>query len=232
MTKMRLGKPRRKKGRIFFFILVLFLVLMLQTFWYVEKKIQPVIRDYAIIKVEEIAIDAINDAITKKIAEKDHINELFNSKTDQNNKITSISLDVKNASLIQAEATQNIRDRLEEASHQTFQLPVGVALNSEILATYGPKIPISFVPLGAVDVSILPVLQETGINNVLLTVNLNIKTKIKVVIPFSSEEVVVEQKVPIAQQFIVGEVPSYYFRGSERIPFQTIPLEGIPSTSP
>lgn len=233
MPKMRLGRRKRKKGRVFFFVLVLFLVLLLQSFWYIERKITPILQDYAKIKVIELATDVVNDAIAKKVVEMDQINRLFLTETDGNHKITSISLDVQNATRVQTETTARIRDSLDHLSHQTFYVPLGVAFNSNILATYGPTIPVTLVPIGEVEVHLNPTLQEKGINNVLLTVNLHIQTKLKVIIPFSSHETVLEQDIPIAQQLIVGEVPSYYFKGSEIVPFQLVPSgQPGPGTAP
>lgn len=232
MPMMRLGRRKKRKGRVFFLALVLFLVFLLQSFWYLEQKIKPVLEDYAKIKVIELSTDVVNDAISKKVVEMEQINQLFITKTDPNNKITAISLDVKNATKVQTETTARIRESLENMKHQTFQVPLGVAFNSQILATYGPRIPVTMIPIGEVEVNILPTLQEKGINNVLLTVNLHIQTKLKVIIPFSSHEAVLNQDVPIAQQLIVGEVPTYYFKGSEMIPFQMIPSGvNVPSNS-
>lgn len=229
MAKMRAaGKRRRlKKRNIFFILSVLFLVLMIQTFWYIDKRIEPIVKDYANLTVKEIATDVIENAINNKIAKNTEFTQIFITNKDAQGRIQSITYDTQAASRIQSQATIQLQESFENLSTHTFTVPLGAALGSSILATYGPDIPITLVPEGAVEVELIPELTDKGINNVLLTIYLRIKTIVKVVIPFSSETATIDHKVIIGQEFIIGDVPTYYFNGAQMIPFQTAP--GVPS---
>lgn len=222
MAKIRLGRRKSfRKRNLFFFAIVIFLVMSIQTFWYIEKRIEPVLINYANVKVIEIANQAINDAINKKIVEGKDFGHLFTATTDHTGKITSISLDVRAANRIQAQAEDKVRETLEELKEQKIEIPLGVALGSNILASFGPNIPITMVPIGSTEVDMEPVLTESGINNVTIAIYLKIKATVQVVIPFSSEQAKIEQNTLIAQQTVLGEIPNYYWNGTQYVPFQT-----------
>jgi sporulation protein YunB len=147
---------------------------------------------------------------------------------DQNGKIQSITLDSRSANLAQVETTEYVRTSLYKLSTEKITVPLGVALGSNILASLGPSIPITLVPVGATNVEIVPELREKGINMVLFTVNLKITTKLKIVIPFSTNEAVVDHNVMIGQELIVGDVPVYFFNGNQLYPMPigpTLPNE-------
>jgi len=217
----RMRTVRRRtipKQTIVMLVLGLFLLMLIQLFFYVEKRLAPVIRDYADLRVIQIATDAINDAIKKRTVELKNAGQLFVKQYDQANNVVAISLDVEATARVQAMAAESVRQKMYDLSRQRIQIPLGVALGSEVFANMGPRIPVTLVPLGATEIELEPVLEETGINNVLLTLYLKVKTRVKVVIPFSSKEAVVTQRVAIAQELIIGKVPQYYFKGGEMVP--------------
>ncbi|MBE3595277.1 MAG: sporulation protein YunB [Candidatus Carbobacillus altaicus] len=216
------------KKHVILLMLGLFLFVLIQLFFYVEKRLAPVIRDYADLRVIQIATDAISDAIKKRTVELKHAGQLFVKQYDQSNNVVAISLDVEATARVQAMAAESVRQKMADLSRQRIQIPLGVALGSEVFANMGPRIPVTLVPLGATEIELEPVLEETGINNVLLTLYLNVKTRVKVVIPFSSKEAVVSQRIAIAQELIIGKVPQYYFKGSEVVPMAP-PMPSTPA---
>lgn len=231
MSGMKLGGRRRIPRRKFFFISsVVFLVLTIQGFWLLENRIEPILREYANLKVIEIATAVIEDAIEDKIANNPDFTHMFAKVIDVNGKLQAIALDAKAATRVQVETTDHVRQRLLKLSKEKIKVPLGVALNSTILATYGPDVPITLVPVGATHVEVFPELKEQGINMVLFSINLKITTNLQIVIPFSSNEAKVDHVVTIAQELIIGDVPIYYFNGNQTTPIPALPTP--PTLSP
>lgn len=229
LAKMRFaGKRRVPRRKIIFFSSVIFLVLTIQGFWLLENRIEPVLREYANVKVIEIATAVIEFAVKEKIATNPEFSQLFTKVTDINGKIQAITLDAKAANRVQVETTDHVRNSLTKLSTEKITVPLGVALNSSILASLGPNIPITLVPIGATHVEVIPELRQQGINMVLFTINLKITTNLQIVIPFSSDEAVVDHHVTIAQELIIGEVPVYYFNGNQVSPIPIAPQEPNP----
>lgn len=224
MAKMKLGNrnrvPRRK---VFFISTVILLVLTIQGFWLLEKRIEPILRDYANVEVTQLATAVIEEAVLENIVNNPSFSQLLIKEKDSSGKLQFISLDTKTANQVQVATTDFVRRSLDELSAKKIRVPLGVALGSTILASLPPDVPITLVPVGATNVELIPEMREQGINMVLFTVNLKITTKLKIVIPFSTEEAVVDHNVMIAQELIIGEVPVYYFNGNQMYPMPIAP---------
>lgn len=223
MAKMRLGTRKRySKRKIFFITVVLILVLLIQGFWLLEKRIEPILKEYANLKVIEIATDVIEEAIKENIANNPNFAQLLIKEKDSDGRLQSITLDAGAANRVQVEVTEHVRNQLKRLSSEKIPVPLGVALDSNILGTLGPNIHITLVPEGATKVDIIPELKEQGINMVLLTLNLHITTSLQIIIPFTSDKAKIDHHVTIAQELIVGEVPIYYFNGSQNVPIAPV----------
>lgn len=96
----------------------------------------------------------------------------------------------------------------------------------------GPLVPVHVIPVGAAEVSLLPTVEETGINNVHLTLYLVVRTHVRVVVPFSGKVVLFEDRIPVAQELIVGKVPVYYFHGERRSSRPRSSVRGGPQRLP
>lgn len=227
---MKLGGRRRfPRRKVFFIMSVLMVVLTIQSFWVLENRIEPILRDYAHLTITQIATNLIEEAVNEKIAKNPNFSQLLVKEKDRNDKIQAITLDSKAVNLVQVETTEHVRDSIKRLSVEKITVPLGVALGSNILASLGPDIPITLVPVGATNVEVVPELRQQGINMVLFSVNLKITTKLKIVIPFSSDEAVVDHNVNIAQELIIGDVPVYYFNGNQMYPLPigpALPNEG------
>jgi hypothetical protein len=84
-------------------------------------------------------------------------------------------------------------------------------MDSAIIASFGPKIPIKFTPIGAVKVDLSTRQQDAGINMILVEVYIRITAEVAIIIPFDSKPEVVETEIPISYVLVVGDVPMYYY---------------------
>ncbi|MDF2720097.1 MAG: sporulation protein, partial [Paenibacillus sp.] len=105
-------------------------------------------------------------------------------------------------------AVQNVLNGLKDIPEH---IPVGQAMDSAIIASFGPKIPIKFTPVGAVKVDLSTRQQDAGINMILVEVYIRITAEVAIIIPFDSEPEVVETEIPISYVLVVGDVPMYYY---------------------
>ena len=115
---------------------------------------------------------------------------------------------------IASDTTLAVQKKLQELGNERFNIPFGQALGSKLLASYGPLIRVVIVPIGTVRISVADDFEEAGINQTKHRLLLDVKTKVKVVVPLASSEAVVETQVPITETVIVGEVPQTYVKFS------------------
>ncbi|RKD21728.1 sporulation protein YunB [Ammoniphilus oxalaticus] len=193
--------------------LAIFLVISIQTFLFIEKRIEPAMLNIANTKVEQLAAGAINEAIRMKIADGTDFKDLVYFKQDGDGKIKAVLFNYNEQTRIVGEATARVSNTLKELEAVPLVIPLGQALNSNILATIGPDVPITMVPMGSVKVNLIPEVREVGINGVHVNVHMDVEAKVNVVIPFATKPTIVKTQIPLTQGLFMGEVPDYYFKG-------------------
>ncbi len=185
----------------------------MQSFIYVESNLRPHLMTVAKIRIKQTAAEAINAALTDRIAADANMNQLIEWRTDSNDKVTGFMLNYAEHMRITQEAVKIVQTTLEQAAERVKPIPLGEALNSAILSSFGPTIPIRFVPEGAVKVDVNTRQSNAGINMVLVEVYIRIMTEVAIIIPFHSDVEIVEAEIPISYLMVVGDVPMYYFDG-------------------
>lgn len=211
-------KPRRQRGpfsfrTVFLISLTIFLVMSIQTFVYIERHLEPALKEIAQMRIKQLAVDAINEAVSKKIAESVDFRQLLEINEDQYGKIRGVHFNYNAQTRITGEVAKRVAEIMKDIERSQISVPLGQVLNSNILASIGPDIPITMVPYGAPLVTLSSLLQESGVNNVLVTIYVDIAVEVKVVIPFTTDSAVVRAAVPLTQIMVVGDVPYFYWDG-------------------
>ncbi|MNI28496.1 Sporulation protein YunB [compost metagenome] len=112
---------------------------------------------------------------------------------------------------ITSQAAEVIQSTLQELHNQTERIPLGQALGSSLIASFGPDVPIKIEPQGAVKVELNTRQKDAGINMILVEVYIHIVTEVAVIIPFDMEPQVVDTEIPVSYLMVVGDVPMYYY---------------------
>jgi len=206
----RTRRPRSR--RRFWLILTLVLLLAgLQGIRYVESHLKPPILHLAQIRVKQIATESINKAISSQVASSGNAEQLIDWKTDKNGKISGFMLNYGEHMRITSEAAEVIQSTLQQLHNQTEHIPLGQALGSPLIASFGPDIPIKIEPQGAVKVELNTRQKNAGINMILVEVFIHIVTEVAVVIPFDMQPQIVDTEIPVSYLMVVGDVPMYYY---------------------
>jgi sporulation protein YunB len=214
--KFRSRSKKGRKRRIFFFTLIIAVFLILQSFIYIEKNLREPLMSIAQMRIKQIATQSINRAITERVAQDPDINRLIDWQFDRNGKTTGFMINYSEHMRITSDAVQIVQRTLEQLQQRQEYVPIGQALNSPILASIGPDVPIRLVPAGAVKVDLSTRQKDAGINMVLVEIYLRIITEVAVIIPFDSGTEIVQTDVPLSYLLVVGDVPMYYFDNKGR----------------
>lgn len=203
-----------KKRKLFFISFLIILLILFETFLYIERQLEPILMSIAKARVKQIGTNAVNDAISQEIAQDTEFEDLIQFKTDKDGNITAAIFNYSEFARIVGESTERIESTLNDLETFEEKIKLGALFNSDILSDLGPAIPITIVPIGSARVSPSTTYQNAGINVTIMTVVINIKAELQVVIPFVSDTTVIESSVPIAQTQIFGKVPQFYYDGS------------------
>lgn len=91
-----------------------------------------------------------------------------------------------------------------------YEVPFYLFSNSVILASIGPKIPIRFSLISDVNVNVGSSIEEFGLNNALVSINVKVNFISRIYVPLQSKIIDTTISVPLYSKIIEGDVPSFY----------------------
>ncbi|RJE91457.1 sporulation protein YunB [Paenibacillus sp. 1011MAR3C5] len=215
-TKPKDARPRRRirKRTILLLMLVFMLLFTVPSFIFIERNLRPPLMNIAKVRVKQVATQAINKAITEQVARKSDSEKLIDWKMNGNGKISGFMLNYTEHMSITSETIETVQSTLKEIKDIPEHIPIGHALNSAIISSFGPRVPVKFEPVGAVKVELSTRERNAAINMVLVEVYIKVVAEVSIIIPFDTEPELVETEIPISYLLVVGDVPMYYYDSS------------------
>ena len=192
-------------------ILLLLAAMTVQTFVFIEKNLRPPLMTVATLRVKQIATESINKAISEQVAGKSDYERLVEWKTNADGKVSGFMLNYGEHMRITSETIQTVQSTLDQIKQVPEYIPVGQALGSAIISSFGPRVPVRLEPVGAVKVDLNTRQTDAGINMILVEVFIRIRAEVAIIIPFDTAPEKVETECPISDLLVVGDVPMYYY---------------------
>lgn len=229
-------KRNKKKGKT---ILIFTAILILLSTYFVIDFIGTIfgtkLMEYAKVEVGRIARYVVNYSVTTKNIKELEFNNLFIITKNKNDEIQSVDFDPVVVNTLLNSITETVISHfkaIEEGNLDVIDLskgflintnidklkqgiiaeiPIGVVTGNSLLANLGPKLPVKLSIAGEIESYIGTSVEYYGINNVLITVYVNIDVSQQIYMPIATDRVVISQKIPIAIKMIQGVVPNCYF---------------------
>ncbi len=198
---------RFRRDAFFFITLALLVFLVLRLFMIFDRNLRPTILSVAAARADIIATEAINNAVSEKVARNILYQDLVLLQKDREGRIILAQINSMEVNRLMAETTMRVQEALVALKGEVIYIPLGQALGSYLLANYGPRIPIALVPVGLVNTNIIDTFENAGINQVRHKIYFDIHAEVQVVIPFVSAITKVSTAVPIVDAIYPGEVP-------------------------
>ncbi|MDF2501205.1 MAG: yunB [Anaerosporomusa subterranea] len=208
-----------RRRRIFpkktlFIICLLF--IFIYSFWQIETNLKPTLLTLAETKARVIATQTINTVIMQKVSQTASPNQLVNVHLDNRGRVVLIQPNAMAFNKLATETTMEAQEALKLITEEHIYIPTGQIFGSQLFASHGPKIEVSILPVGTVEVKVIDKFEHAGINQTRHMVYLAATTSMRIVVPLVSKAIVVNTQVPIAEYIVVGDVPSTYLQ----LPFQ------------
>jgi sporulation protein YunB len=231
-------RPKRMKRKYFWLIIsVLLLFIIIQSVMFLDRELRTPLMFLAKIRINQMATEAINSAITEEVAQTADGDKLIQWKTTPEGKITGFLIDYKEQMGITAKTIAVVTRVLKQHEDVPEHIPIGHALNSPFLSSLGPRVSVTFHPASVIKVDIETQQSEAGINMLLVEVYIRIRTEVSVIIPFDQAPEMLETKIPLSYVLVVGDVPTYYYdnkgnpvgNAAAQAPTITLPDNIVPS---
>lgn len=206
----------KAKKIIFFIKLLLFILLVILVInfisGYFSNRVKLYIKQKAISASSLLIASTISDEVLPNI----DLNSLIYT-VEKNNNIDSIYINTYQINNILALTTASLSQKLNNLSEENLllKLPLGIILSDVLFYDIGPNINIKVYPVGAVKCDVKSVIEEYGINNSILKIQIVVNVSFVVIIPLQKDEINVTTSIPVLVQIIQGEVPRFYFNSKD-----------------
>ncbi|HEX2953350.1 MAG TPA: sporulation protein YunB [Bacillota bacterium] len=229
--RRRFSIPRKRGGfqHRFALYFIVFIILLLLSFIFVDKRIRPTLFQLAEAKARVMATSAINEAIQSKVSQNLHYEDLIAVKVDNRGRVVLIQPNTGEINRLASQAVIEVQKKLHRVSTIKVKIPLGQVFGTQVLGGVGPSIPVTIMPVGTVGSRVFDEFEQAGINQTRHKLYLEVKVQVKIIVPLTSSHVLVKAEVPLTEAIIMGEVPQVYFGGNPNV---SLPQMALPETKP
>lgn len=203
---------KKKKKLRYYVIFVIIFLISVYLYTYVERNIKPTVTSICSIKAKVIATQAINEAVKTELEKGTIKDELLIVKYDEKGKISMLKTNALVMNSLATDIALRVQENIKKVTNKSFVIPLGSALNSQILSRYGPMLHFNLVPQGSVQVNYATEFEESGINQTRYKVFIIVSVDIKIIVPLTTDNVKITNNIPISEVVIVGDVPESYMQ--------------------
>ena len=205
------GKTWAKSGRPRFLLYFAAVSLVLWiAFNILTSTLQPALTALCESRAQAIATRITNDVVNRKLLEMP-TDDLITFQRDKDDNISALKANVIKMNNLSADIAMQVQQGLYNIDSSYLTIPIGNLLGNELLAGWGPRIWIKVIPVGNVETNFKTEFVSSGINQTIHRIYIEVKSKVRVVIPFGSQGEEVTVRVPVTETVIVGNVPSSFY---------------------
>jgi len=176
-----------------------------------ERTLFPTIMAIAKARAVQTAVITVNSAVREYLGQSGiDYQDLVRLHLDNNGRIVMMQANTLKITELAAGFALASESAMVALERQSFTIPAGQVLGSQLLATYGSGIPVRIIPVGAVRVNMVDRFEAAGINQARHRIYLNLDTYVRIAVPWQQTEVQIATRVPLVENIIVGEVPDTF----------------------
>lgn len=201
------GARRKVKKTMPVFTIFLIAVITCFSLW---NFINPIFENLCEDKTKSIATLITNEE-TSNIMKKYNYENFFKIEKDEKGNIQMINANVLKINQVTSDIALNIQKKLDENQNRSIYISLGAITGVKYLSGFGPKINIKIATTGNVDTDLKSEFISQGVNQTMHKVYLVIKTNVNILTSLKTIKKTIENQVLIAENVIVGDIPSTYY---------------------
>ena len=190
--------------------IVTIIIVALLTVFFLIKTITLVFNNLCQSEAKATATKIVNDTIDD-VMENYTYTDLVVINKDNDGKINSIHADTATLNKIVSNIATNIQKNIDSQENRDIYIRLGTFTGITLLSGRGPKVPIRISSIGNIDTNIKSEFESAGINQTIHRITLETKCEIQILTPFNTIVSSVEDKVILAENIVIGEIPESYF---------------------
>lgn len=201
----------KNKSNIKVKLLIIISIIMINftiSIYILDKIVMPTVMAVADAEMRAKAIEIVNCAIMNEYSNQFNYDEIIKVDKDLEGNIVMLKADTLKMNKIASDVALESQRELVKLGDIGIKIPLGYITRNNILSYYGPKITIRMQPVGHVETRYSSEFESAGINQTRHKIYVKVKTTVRVIIPLKSNDIEVNNEVPIAETIIVGKTPN------------------------
>jgi len=190
-------------------ILWIFFIAILTCF-FIWNFINPIFEALCEDKAKSVATLITNEETTN-IMEKYNYDTFFTIEKDEKGSIQMINANVLKINQVTSDIAIKIQQRLDENQKNNVYISLGSITGVRFLSGFGPRVNLKIATTGNVDTDLRSEFISQGVNQTIHRVYFEIKTNVNILTSFKTIQKTIENQVLIAENVIVGDIPSTYY---------------------
>lgn len=185
------------------------LITAILTVCYLVKTIGPTFNQLCLNEAKSVATQIVHETIDE-VMEKYGYNDLVTLVKDKEEKIVSMQANIAIINKIISQISLKIQDKIDNTPNRDIYIRLGSFTGIKLLSGRGPKVPIRISSIGNINTEVASEFTSTGINQSIHRIFTNITCKIEVLTPFNTISNEIEEKIILAENVIIGNIPENY----------------------
>ena len=185
------------------------LITAILTVCYLVKTIGPTFNQLCLNEAKSVATQIVHETIDE-VMEKYGYNDLVTLVKDKEGKIVSMQANIAIINKIISQISLKIQAKIDNTPNRDIYIRLGSFTGIKLLSGRGPKVPIRISSIGNINTEVMSEFTSTGINQSIHRIFTNITCKIEVLTPFNTISNEIEEKIILAENVIIGNIPENY----------------------
>lgn len=211
-SECKVLKKRRRRHRLAVALFILATIVAIVCY-FIARNVNPMILIISGEKIKAMANDAINNAVLEIMAENTST-EYMSVVRDDSDNIKSVDIDAGTVSELAEKITIKAQQKINEAGRDGIRIPLGSLSGVTLFTGLGPDINIKIYLVGSTQTKIISTFTESGINQTLHRLYLDVSGSVAVAIPGIPSKVQTSSHVLMGETIIIGAVPPTYLQSA------------------
>lgn len=204
---MNSQKPiRNKKELKLLFVLFIFFTI----YCVIARAVIPVFNKLCSDKAKSMATIITNEETTNAIKDFSYSDFIIVHKDGKGN-VLMLESNMKNINYVISDVANRIQMSIDNVQPQDVTISLGTFTGISILSGRGYRVPIRISTIGNVKTNVKSEFIAKGINQTLHRLYLEIECEISILTPFNTIQESIFNQLILAENVIVGNIPSTYY---------------------
>ena len=201
----KFGKKSRKA-------LILFLIVFFASvcfFIAFRRNVKPVIFTYCDALIASVGMESINAGAADVVALYEY-SDFVDAIKSSEGKILYMDLNTAMVNGFVRSLALRCENALNAIGKQSIYVPIGAFTGSALMANKGPEIEVDVTFFSSVNCDFVSSFESVGINQTRHSIYARIDVLFNTVLPIAEHEISLSNRILIAENLIVGDVPNVY----------------------